>query len=117
MDEEFEEDLAKEWKAYNDRGAATVDALEDNTQELAFAKGFKAGVIRQKEKDFKVLHKSDISPFRKLFDIFVDDTCTWLLQHNNYLENQYYDVISFNMAKLVTDFRKAANEKWIEKKK
>lgn len=117
MDKEFEETLAAEWKSYNDRGAATVDALEDNTQELAFAKGFKAGVIRQKEKDFKVLLKSDTSPFRKLFDIFVDDTCKWLLQHNNYLENQYSDVVSFNMAKLVTDFRKAANEKWIEKKK
>jgi len=113
MDKEFEEALAKEWKGYNDRGAATVDALEDNMQELAFAKGFKAGVIRQKEKDFKILLKSDISPFRKFFDIFIDDTCKWLLQHNNYLENQYSDVISFNMAKLVTDFRKAANEKWI----
>lgn len=40
---DFEEALAKEWKGYNDRGAATVDALEDNTQELAFAKGFYRG--------------------------------------------------------------------------
>ena len=39
----FEEALAKEWKGYVDRGAATVDALEDNTQELAFAKGFYRG--------------------------------------------------------------------------
>jgi hypothetical protein len=43
ISEDFEEALANEWKAYNDRGAATVDALEDNTQELAFAKGFYRG--------------------------------------------------------------------------
>ena len=39
----FEAALKTAWKNYVDRGAATVDALEDNTQELAFAKGFKAG--------------------------------------------------------------------------
>ena len=43
VSEDFEEALAKEWKGYNARGAATVDALEDNTQELAFAKGFYRG--------------------------------------------------------------------------
>ena len=43
VSEYFEEALTKEWKGYNDRGAATVDALEDNTQELAFAKGFYRG--------------------------------------------------------------------------
>ena len=43
VSEDFEEALAKEWKGYNDRGAATVDALEDNTQELSFAKGFYRG--------------------------------------------------------------------------
>ena len=45
MDKEFEEALAKEWQDYNKRGAATVDALEDNTQELAFAKGFYRGYL------------------------------------------------------------------------
>ena len=40
---DFEEALAKEWKDYVDRGAEIVDALEDNTQELAFAKGFYRG--------------------------------------------------------------------------
>jgi hypothetical protein len=40
---DFEAALAEEWKGYNDRGAAKVDALEDNTQELAFAKGFYRG--------------------------------------------------------------------------
>ena len=41
--DQFEAVLADEWKKYNDRGAAAVDALEDNTQELAFAKGFYRG--------------------------------------------------------------------------
>lgn len=40
---DFEQALDIAWKDYVDRGAATVDALEENTQELAFAKGFKAG--------------------------------------------------------------------------
>jgi hypothetical protein len=40
---DFEAALAEEWKGYNDRGAEEVDALEDNTQELAFAKGFYRG--------------------------------------------------------------------------
>ena len=48
---DFEKALANEWKDYNDRGAATVDALEDNTQELAFAKGFYRGSNWQKAKD------------------------------------------------------------------
>ena len=39
----FEAALTKEWQDYNKRGAATVDALEDNTQELTFAKGFFRG--------------------------------------------------------------------------
>ena len=43
ISEDFEEALANEWKGYIDRGAATVDALEDNTQELTFAKGFYRG--------------------------------------------------------------------------
>jgi hypothetical protein len=43
VSEEFEEALAREWQGYNDRGAATVDALEDNAQELTFAKGFYRG--------------------------------------------------------------------------
>lgn len=47
--EVFENALAKEWKGYNDRGAATVDALEDNMQELAFSKGFYIGWHYRKE--------------------------------------------------------------------
>ena len=49
ISEEFEKALAEEWQGYVDRGAATVDALEDNTQELAFAKGFYRGANWQKE--------------------------------------------------------------------
>ena len=51
VNENFEEALAQEWKGYNDRGAATVDALEDNTQELAFAKGFYRGSKWQEKQD------------------------------------------------------------------
>lgn len=47
--EEFEKALTEEWQGYVNRGAATVDALEDNTQELAFAKGFYRGANWQKE--------------------------------------------------------------------
>lgn len=39
----FEQALEEAWKQYGESGAATVDALEENTQELAFAKGFNAG--------------------------------------------------------------------------
>ena len=39
----FEQALEEAWKQYEESGAATVDALEENTQELAFAKGFNAG--------------------------------------------------------------------------
>lgn len=49
ISEEFEKALAEEWQGYVDRGAATVDALEDNTQELAFAKGFYRGWHYRKE--------------------------------------------------------------------
>ena len=51
VSEELEEALAREWQGYNDRGAATVDALEDSTQELAFAKGFYRGAKWQEDKD------------------------------------------------------------------
>jgi hypothetical protein len=46
---DFEAALAEEWEGYNNRGAAKVDALEDNTQELAFAKGFYRGWHYKKE--------------------------------------------------------------------
>ena len=49
VSEKFEKALAEEWKGYNERGAALVDALEDNTQELAFAKGFYRGANWQKQ--------------------------------------------------------------------
>jgi hypothetical protein len=49
ISEDFEKALAEEWQGYVDRGAATIDVLEDNTQELAFAKGFYRGANWQKE--------------------------------------------------------------------
>lgn len=49
---EFEKALNIAWKGYVDRGAAIVDALEENTQELAFSKGFKAG-YEQYEQGYK----------------------------------------------------------------
>lgn len=55
VSEKFEKALAEEWQGYVDRGAATVDALEDNTQELAFAKGFYRGANWQKEQIAKRL--------------------------------------------------------------
>ena len=39
----FEQALEDAWEHYRESGAAIVDALEENTQELAFAKGFNAG--------------------------------------------------------------------------
>ena len=58
---DFEEALAREWQGYNDRGAATVDALEDNTQELAFAKGFYRGWNYPKQSVSEDFEKTFIS--------------------------------------------------------
>lgn len=43
--EKFEGALDSCYAHYLKHGQATVDALEDNTQELAFAKGFREGYI------------------------------------------------------------------------
>jgi hypothetical protein len=59
VSEEFEKALAEEWQGYVDRGAATVDALEDNTQELAFAKGFYRGANWQKTKDQSIIELAE----------------------------------------------------------
>jgi len=59
VNENFEEALAQEWKGYNDRGAATVDALEDNTQELAFAKGFYRGTKWQEKQDQETIELAE----------------------------------------------------------
>ena len=59
VNENFEEALAQEWKGYNDRGAATVDALEDNTQELAFAKGFYRGSKWQEKQDQETIELAE----------------------------------------------------------
>ena len=67
ISEVFEKALAEEWQGYIDRGAATVDALEDNTQELAFAKGFYRGASWQLKKAIKWF-KSNIN-----CDIWIKD--------------------------------------------
>ena len=43
----------------------------------------------------------------KMTNALIEKACEWLLNHNDYLENPYVNVTSFNMAKLVADFRKA----------
>lgn len=63
VSDDFEKALAKEWQEYNDRGAATVDALEDNTQELAFAKGFYRAWHYRKEEP--ISEKSENGDFTK----------------------------------------------------
>lgn len=59
VSEDLEKALAREWHGYNDRGAATVDALEDNTQELAFAKGFYRGAQWQKQQDQETIELAE----------------------------------------------------------
>ena len=51
VEKDFEKALANEWKGYIDSGASTVDALEDNTQELAYAKGFYRCAKWKEQKD------------------------------------------------------------------
>ena len=65
VSEEFEKALAEEWKGYNERGAAMVDALEDNTQELAFAKGFYRGSKWQKAKDEHLIWQISSANYEK----------------------------------------------------
>ena len=60
VSEDFEQALKAEWKGYVDRGAATVDALEDNTQELTFAKGFYRGTRWQRQQINKECAYNDL---------------------------------------------------------
>lgn len=48
--ESFESALDKAWKFYNESGSSTVDGCEDNSMELSFAKGFREGVLYEKQK-------------------------------------------------------------------
>ena len=79
VSEDFEQAFEKEWKSYVDRGAATVDALEDNTQELAFAKGFFRGWNYPKS---SVWHDASERPKQKKEIVFqwqsVDSDKKWL---------------------------------------
>ena len=48
--ESFESALDKAWRFYNDSGSSTVDGCEDNSMELAFAKGFREGFLYGEQK-------------------------------------------------------------------
>ena len=84
VSEDFEEALAREWQGYNDRGAATVDALEDNTQELAFAKGFYRGAKWQKEQK-NIWHTMDETPNYPCDILFLTNVDSMFLYR--YMEN------------------------------
>ena len=78
VSEDFESALAKEWQGYNDRGAAKVDALEDNTQELSFAKGFYRGAKWQKQ---NTINKACEWLHRNI------DSSMWLMNFRKYMED------------------------------
>ena len=82
MDKEFEEALAREWGEYCKRGAATVDAIEDNTQELAFAKGFYRGY---KEAISSIWHSVDETPEYPCDILYVTNVLNIFL--HKYMEN------------------------------
>ena len=48
--ESFNESLSKAFAEYWESGSLTVDSLEDNSMELAFAKGYLAGFIDLEKK-------------------------------------------------------------------
>lgn len=48
--ESFNESLSKAFAEYRESGSFTVDSLEDNSMELAFAKGYLAGFIDLEKK-------------------------------------------------------------------
>ena len=58
----FNDALQKAWEQYNDSGARTVDSLEDNGMECAFAKGFLEGCMYEHERHVEesIHHKIDI---------------------------------------------------------
>ena len=87
----FEQELNIAWKNYVDRGAATVDALEENTQELAFAKGFKAG-CEQGCKDT------------------IDKAHVWLMENYDKYVRAIGGSIYFAYFELGRDFHKAMEE-------
>ena len=58
--ESFNESLSKAFAEYRESGSFTVDSLEDNPMELAFAKGYLAGFI-DLEKKIMANVKQDIN--------------------------------------------------------
>ena len=49
--ESFESALDKAWKFYDESGSSTVDGCEDNSMELAFAKGFREGFLYKEQEE------------------------------------------------------------------
>lgn len=96
LNEDFENALAEEWKGYNDRGAAKVDALEDNTQELAFAKGFYRG-----------WHYMDDDGLRKA----VEGVSEELSNYINELSKQFQEVSFAKLSRIAVRVAKWQKEK------
>lgn len=95
VSEDFEEALAKEWKGYNDRGAATVDALEDNTQELSFAKGFYRGA-KWKAEQFEKERLKQCDTLTKEQAQIESDFVTNFIKENNSTPT-FIDAIEYGM--------------------
>lgn len=96
VSKEFEKALAEEWQGYVDRGAATVDALEDNTQELAFAKGFYRGANWQKEQIIKRL--CNLANIEQMAEKFEDK-----YKPEKVLDTEYYKRGIFDTIKAIKE--------------
>ena len=96
VSKEFEKALAEEWQGYVDRGAATVDALEDNTQEIAFAKGFYRGANWQKEQIIKRL--CNLANIEQMAEKFEDK-----YKPEKVLDTEYYKRGIFDTIKAIKE--------------
>lgn len=103
----FEQALNEAWKQYGESGAATVDALEENTQELAFAKGYNAGYKQAIEHPtggelLHVLNKGVKQGYKDA----VEKTCEWLKDNVEI----YFDIDGnepiIDVADLLKDFER-----------
>ena len=111
VSDDLEEAIANEWKGYIDRGAATVDALEDNTQELTFAKGFYRGAQWKKEQFEKnrLKHCDSITNEQaELEQGFID-------QHLDEHQRMptFLDAIEYGMKKMKEQMMAKAVDGWI----
>lgn len=107
----FEQALEDAWKHYRESGAAIVDALEENMQELAFAKGFNAGYKQSVEHPtggelLYVLNKGVKQGYKDA----VEKTCEWLKDNVEI----YFDIDGnepiMDVADLLKDFERDMEE-------